>query len=334
MEPVRWGVISTAKIAVGKVLPGMLKSRDMKILAIASREEARAKRWARKLGIPRAYGSYEALLADPEIEAIYNPLPNHLHVPLTLAAARAGKHVLCEKPIAITAGEAEALRELPPDRLVAEAFMVRQHPQWQEARKRAQSGAIGEVQAIQVFFSYYLVDPKNVRNQLDIGGGGLLDIGCYPVVIARYIFGAEPLRAVALIGRDPNFGIDHLTTGIVDFGQGRRLDFTVSTQSVPHQRVEIIGTKGRIEVPIPFNAPQGKALRLYLDKGQKLGGASAKSIPIKPSDQYRLQGEAFSRAVRGVEPLAYGVEDAICQMRVLDALFRSAETERWEAIGK
>jgi predicted dehydrogenase len=332
MEPVRWGVISTARIGVVKVLPGMLKSRELKILAIASREEKRAKRWAKKLGIPRAYGSYEALLADPEIEAIYNPLPNHLHVPLTLAAVRAGKHVLCEKPIAITAAEAETLRELPPDKLVAEAFMVRNHPQWQEARKRAQSGAIGEVQAIQVFFSYHLVDPANVRNQADIGGGGLLDIGCYPVVVARYIFGAEPLRAIALIDRDPNFKIDRLTTGIVDFGQGRRLDFTVSTQSVDHQRVDIVGTKGRIEVPIPFNAPQGKTTRLYLDKGQKLGGAGAKSIPIRPSDQYRLQGEAFSRAVRGIEPLAYGIEDSIRQMRVLDALFRSEESGRWETI--
>jgi len=332
MEPVRWGVISTARIGVAKVLPGMLRSRELKILAIASREEKRAKRWAKKLGIPRAYGSYEALLADPEIEAIYNPLPNHLHVPLTLAAVRAGKHVLCEKPIAITAAEAEVLRELPPDRLVAEAFMVRNHPQWQEARKRAQSGALGEVRAIQVFFSYHLVDPANVRNQADIGGGGLLDIGCYPVVVARYIFGAEPLRAIALIDRDPNFRIDRVTTGIVDFGQGRRLDFTVSTQSVDHQRVDIVGTKGRLEVPIPFNAPQGKATRLYLDKGQKLAGAAAKSISIRPSDQYRLQGEAFSRAVRGIEPLAYGVEDSIRQMRVLDALFRSTETGRWETI--
>ena len=332
MEPVRWGVISTARIGVAKVLPGMVRSRELKILAIASREEKRAKRWAKKLGIPRAYGSYEALLADPEIEAIYNPLPNHLHVPLTVAAVRAGKHVLCEKPIAITAAEAETLRELPPDKLVAEAFMVRNHPQWQEARKRAQSGALGEVRAIQVFFSYHLVDPANVRNQPDIGGGGLLDIGCYPVVVARYIFGAEPLRAIALIDHDPNFKIDRMTTGIVDFGQGRRLDFTVSTQSVDHQRVDIVGTKGRIEVPIPFNAPQGKATRLYLDKGQKLGGAAAKSIAIRPSDQYRLQGEAFSRAVRGIEPLAYGIEDSIRQMRVLDALFRSAVTGQWETI--
>jgi predicted dehydrogenase len=332
MEPVRWGVISTARIGVEKVLPGMLKSRELEIVAIASRDEKRARRWARKLGIPRAYGSYEALLADPQIEAIYNPLPNHLHVPLTAAAARAGKHVLCEKPIAITAAEAEALRGLPPDVLVAEAFMVRHHPQWQEARKRVQAGAIGQIQAIQVFFSYHNVDPANVRNQADIGGGGLLDIGCYPVVIARYFFGEEPQRAVALIDRDPKFGTDRLASGIVDFGAGRRLDFTVSTQSVAHQRVDLVGSKGRIEIGIPFNAPQGKATRIYVDKGQKLGGASAKAVAIRPADQYRLQGEAFSRAVRGLEPLAYGVEDAIRQMRVLDALFRSAGSGRWEPV--
>jgi len=233
MEPVRWGVVSTAKIATEKVLPGMLKSRQIRVTAIASRDEKRARRWARKLGIPRAYGSYDALLADPEIEAIYNPLPNHLHVPMTLAAARAGKHVLCEKPIGLTAGEAEALRGLPQGVLVAEAFMVRHHPQWQEVRRRAASGALGEVHAIQVFFSYFNVDPKDVRNQADIGGGALLDIGCYPGVVARYIFGAEPERAVALIERDPKFGTDRLTTGIVDFGNGRRLDFTVSTNRCP-----------------------------------------------------------------------------------------------------
>ena len=332
MEPVRWGVISTANIGTEKVLPGMLKSRQIRLMAIASRDEKRARRWARKLGIPKAYGSYEALLADPEIGAVYNPLPNHLHVPMTVAAARAGKHVLCEKPIALTAREAETLRNLPQEILVAEAFMVRHHPQWQEVRRRAASGALGQVHAIQVFFSYFNVDPKDVRNQADIGGGALLDIGCYPVVVARYIFGAEPERAIALIDRDPNFGTDRLATGIVDFGSGRRPDFTVSTQSVLHQRVDVVGTKGRIEVAIPFNAPQGKSMRIYFDKGQKLGGAAAKTVTIRAADQYRLQGEAFSRAVRGIEPLDFGVEDAIRQMRVLDALFRSAESGKWEAV--
>jgi predicted dehydrogenase len=332
MKPVRWGVISTANIGVAKVLPGMKKSKQIELLGIGSRDIKLAKKWAKKLGIPRAYGSYEELLADPDIEAIYNPLPNHLHVPMTLAAVRAGKHVLCEKPIAMTAAEADALRDLPQERLVAEAFMVRHHPQWIEARKRVRAGQIGDVRAIQVMFSYFNRDPKNVRNMADIGGGGILDIGCYPVVVSRYIFDTEPIRAFALIERDPDFKTDRLASCILDFGGGRRLDFTISTQLVAQQRVEIMGTKGRIEVPIPFNAPQGKPTKIRLDKGAKLGGASAKSIAIKAADQYQLQGEAFSRAVRGIAPLDYGVEDAIRQMRALDALFRSGESGGWEPV--
>ena len=332
MKPVRWGVISTARIGVEKVLPGMIKSKQIDMLAIGSRDIKLARKWAKKLGIPRAYGSYEELLADPDIEAIYNPLPNHLHVPMTLAAVQAGKHVLCEKPIAITAAEAEQLRTLPNDRLVGEAFMVRHHPQWIEARKRVKAGQIGEVRAIQMGFSYFLLDPDNVRNKADIGGGGILDIGCYPVVIARYIFDAEPVRAFAQIDRDPAMKTDRLVSAIVDFGGGRRLDFTISTQLVAHQRIDILGTKGRIEVPVPVNAPQGKATKLRLDKGATLGGTTAKTIPIKAADQYQLQGEAFGKAVRGLAPLGYGVEDAIKQMRVLDALFRSGESGRWENV--
>ena len=334
MKPVRWGVISTARIGVEKVLPGMMASKQIEMLGIGSRDIKLARKWAKKLGIPRAYGSYEELLADPDIEAIYNPLPNHLHVPLTLAAVRAGKHVLCEKPIAITAAEAEQLRQVPADRLVAEAFMVRHHLQYKEAKKRIKAGQIGELRAIQVFFTYFLTDPNNVRNMADIGGGGILDIGCYPVVVARYLFEAEPVRVVSLVERDPTFKTDRLASAIVDFGEGRRLDFTISTQLVPHQRVDIAGTKGRIEVVIPFNAPPRKAMRLWLDKGAKLGGAAAKAITIKPCDQYQLQGEAFSRAVRGLEPLPYGVEDSIKQMRVLDALFRSEKSGAWEAVGE
>jgi len=332
MKPVRWGVISTAKIGVEKVLPGMLASKQIDMLAIGSRDLKLARKWAKKLGIPRAYGSYEELLADPDIEAIYNPLPNHLHVPLTLAAVRAGKHVLCEKPIAITAPEAEQLRQVPADRLVAEAFMVRHHPQWKEAKKRVKAGQIGELRAIQSFFSYFLTDPTNVRNKADIGGGCILDIGCYPVVVARYLFDAEPVRVVSLIERDPVMKTDRLASAIVDFGEGRRLDFTVSTQLVLHQRVDIVGTKGRIEVPIPFNATPKKAMKIRLDKGAKLGGADAKAIAVKACDQYQLQGEAFGRAVRGLEPLPYGIEDSIMQMRALDALFRSEKSGRWEPV--
>jgi predicted dehydrogenase len=329
-DPVRWGVISTARIGWEKVLPGMMKSKDIEIRAISSRTLPTAKKWAKKLGIPVAYGTYEDMLDDPDIEVVYNPLPNHLHVPLTLAAAKKGKHVLCEKPMAMSAKEAEKLRSAPGSVMIAEAFMVRQHPQWLKAREIAQSGKLGTLRAIQCFFSYHNTDPRNVRNMADIGGGAVYDIGCYPIVTARFIFDAEPERVIAIIDRDPEFRTDRTTSAILDYGQGRQLTFTVSTQTVPYQRVNIFGTKGRLEVEIPFNAPQGAALRLWLDDGKKLGDASAKVVKIEKADQYQLQGEYFSRVVRGKEKNLYGVEDAIQQARILDAVFRSAKSGKWE----
>ena len=326
----RWGIISTANIGTKTVIPGMLKSSKFEVRAIASRSLPTAKKWAKKLGIPVAYGSYEELLDDPEIEAVYNPLPNHLHVPLTLAAAKKGKHVLCEKPIALSAAEAESLKQVPAGILIAEAFMVRHHPQWQKARDLARKGKLGPLRAIQSMFTYFNIDPANVRNMKDIGGGAAYDIGCYPVVVARYIFGTEPKRVVSLIDRDPDFGTDRTTSALVDFGEGRHLTFTTSTQSVPYQRVNILGTKGRLEVEIPYNAPQGGAMKLYLDDGSKLAGAVAKTIKLEKADQYQLQGEAFSRAVRGKQKLEFGLDDAILQMRVLDALFRSETSGDWE----
>lgn len=327
---VRWGIISTAEIGVEHVIPGMLKSRQLEVRAIASRSQATAKKAARKLGIPVAYGSYDELFDDPAIEAVYNPLPNHLHVPITLAAAARGKHVLCEKPIALTATEAKKLKSAPAGTIIAEAFMVRHHPQWQRARELVRAGRLGTVRAVQSLFCYYNVDPDNIRNMADIGGGGAYDIGCYPIVVARYIFAAEPRRVMALIDRDPTFATDRLTSAVIDFGEGRHLTFTVSTQLVAHQRVNILGTKGRLEVVIPFNPPQGDAMTIYLDNGKKLGDASAKAIKLAKADQYQLQAEAFSRAVRGETTLEFGVDDAVLQARVLDALFRSERSGRWE----
>jgi predicted dehydrogenase len=332
MQPVRWGILSTAKIGRVKVVPGMMKSPLCNIIAIASREEASAREMATELGIPRAYGSYEALLADPEIEAIYNPLPNHLHVPMTLAAAAAGKHVLCEKPIAITANEAEQLRQAASQVLIAEAFMVRHHPQWHRARDVIRRGDIGELRSIQIIFSYFNADPGNIRNKADIGGGGLLDIGCYAVVAGRYFFDAEPLRVVTLMDRDPTFGVDRTTSALMDFGAGRQLAFTVSTQSVPYQRIQILGTKGRIEIEIPFNAPPDHPTRIFVDDGSTHGNRSARGIEFPAVDQYRLQGEAFSQVIRGAAPLDYGLEDAILNMRILDALRRSEVSTAWEEI--
>lgn len=329
MKPVKWGVISTADIGLKKVLPGMLKSPEIEIVAIASRNLKRAQAAAAQLGIANAYGSYEAMLADPEIEAIYNPLPNHLHVPLTLAAARAGKHVLCEKPIAITAKEAVALRKLPKSVHVAEAFMVRHALQWIEARRRVKAGEIGEVRAIQVMFSYFNRDPKNVRNMAGIGGGGMLDIGCYPITVSRYIFGADPLRAAATVERDPKFKTDRLAGAILEFSKGRHLTFTISTQLAPYQRVHIMGTKGRIEIEIPFNAPPDQANRIFV-QGMEMNEGEWLSMPV--SDQYQLQAEAFGRVIRKKEKLVWGVEDAIINMKIIDALFKSGKSGKFEKI--
>lgn len=327
MKPVKWGIISTANIGVAKVIPGMLKSRDIEIVAISSRRKKTAQDWATKLGIPKAYGSYEEMLADPEIEAVYNPLPNHLHVPLTLAAARAGKHVLCEKPVAITAREAEKLRKAPKGIHIAEAFMVRHAAQWIAARDLVKKNKIGEVKAIQVLFSYFNRDPGNVRNQADIGGGGLLDIGCYPITVSRFIFGAEPQRVIAAFERDPKFRTDRLASGLADFGKGRQLSFAVSTQLAPYQRVNIMGTKGRIEIEIPFNAPPDRPNR-YFVQGMTMNEGMWTELPV--SDQYQLQAEAFGRIIRRRQKPVWEVEDAIQNMRILDAFLRSEKSGRWE----
>lgn len=332
MKKVVWGVLSTARIGWEKVIPAMQQGEHCEIRAIASRNLEKGRAWADKLGIPQAYGSYVELLADPEIEAIYNPLPNDQHVPLTLAAARAGKHVLCEKPVALTATQAAELREVAGKVHIMEAFMVRFHPQWIAARKRIQSGELGDLRAIQTYFSYFNRDPGNIRNQADIGGGALYDIGCYPIVTGRFLFGAEPRRVIALIDRDPEFKTDRMVSALVDFGEGRRLDFTVSTQSVPYQRVQICGTKKRIEIQIPFNAPLGGSCEVYSDDGTCLDGQSTTTETIPACNQYTLQGDEFSRVVRGEISLPYGVEDAIRNMRVIDALFESEKTGAWVTI--
>jgi len=331
MKKVVWGVLSTAKIGQERVLPGMMKSPLCEIRAIASRSQATARKAADRLGIAQAYGSYEALLADPEIDAIYNPLPNHLHVPLTLQAA-AGKHVLCEKPIALNAEQAAQLTAAAGKVLIMEAFMVRFHPQWLRARELVRNGDIGALRAVQFLFCYSNTDPANIRNRADIGGGALYDIGCYAITAGRFFFEAEPLRGIALIDRDPDFRTDRLTSALVDFGSARQLNFTVSTQLAPYQRVQLCGTKGRIEIQIPVNPAQGGQTLVYIDDGSSLAGAGIRTETIPASDQFMLQGEAFSRAVRGEITLPYGVEHAVLGMRAIDALFRSESSGRWEEV--
>jgi len=288
MKPVRWGILSTAGIGTKKVIPGMLKSRELEVAAIASRNLGTAQSAAAALGIPSAHGSYEALLADPTIEAIYNPLPNHLHVPLTLAALQAGKHVLCEKPMAISAAEIEVLRPYASRLHVREAFMVRHHPQWLAVREELRRGTIGELRFMHVPFTYFNADPANIRNQADIGGGALYDIGCYAIVAGRWFLEGEPVRATAFVARDAGFGIDATTSGLMEFGRGRHLVFSVSMQVAPCQRVRLVGTEGRLEIEIAFSAPRDQPCRFFVDGAGALDGSGVETVTLPVADQYRL----------------------------------------------
>ena len=332
-DKLRWGIISTAAIGANHVIPAMLQSSRLSVDAIASRDLAKGEAMAKKLGIPKAYGSYEELFADPEIDAVYNPLPNHLHVPVTIQAMEAGKHVLCEKPIALDAKEAEQLvaaRERT-GKLVTEAFMVRHHPQWKRAKELADSGALGRVRVVQTMFSYHNMDAGNVRNMADIGGGGLYDIGCYAVLTSRFIFGREPKRVVSLVEFDPTFRTDRLASAIVDYGEGDRLVFTCSTQLVPSQSVAIMGTEKAVTVEIPFNQDPTRPARLRIDDGSYIKGGTPEYEDLAPANQYMLQAEAFGEAV-AAGSLPYPIEDAVKNMRVIDALFESARTDGWVAL--
>jgi predicted dehydrogenase len=325
----RWGILGTAKIARLKVIPAIQRSAHSEVVALASRSLERAEAVSRELGIAKAYGTYDALLGDPNVDVIYNPLPNDQHVAFTLAATRAGKHVLCEKPIGLNAADAERLREAPRDRIILEGFMVRFHPQWLRAREIMRSGELGEVRVITGFFSYHNIDPGNIRNHADQGGGAAWDIGCYPIVGARFLFESEPRRVIALIDRHPTFKTDRVTSALLDFGGGRRLDFTVSTQCVPHQSIQVFGTKQRLEILIPFNAPQGESTALFVDDGSMLDRSSARRETLPPSDQYMEQADAIAKAIHGGTSLPYGVEDAIQNMRILDAMMTSERTNTW-----
>ena len=333
LAPVRWGVLGASNFALKVSLPGMISGPLTQVVALASRNIGKARAAAQSLGIAKAYGSYEELLADPDIDIIYNPLPNHMHAEWTARAARAGKHVLCEKPIALNAHEAEALIAVQREtgKLISEAFMIRHHPQWRQAKAWIDSGRIGDLVGVQTIFSYFNRDAANIRNRKEVGGGALYDIGCYAVNTSRYLFGREPLRAVALIERDPDFGTDRLTSGLVDFG-GAHLTFICSTQAVPCQRVNAFGTKGRIEIEIPFNAPATAPCRIFLDDGSALNGSSAEVTTFPVVNQYHLQSEALSRAIRTGSPIENGIDVAVGNMRVIDALFRSAEHGGWEKI--
>jgi predicted dehydrogenase len=322
MRKIQWGVLSTARIGVNKVIPALQASEFGTVAALASRDRTQADTVARRLGIARAHGSYEALLADPAIDAVYIPLPNHLHVPWSIRALEAGKHVLCEKPIGLNSAEAETLiaaaRRFPRLK-VMEAFMYRHHPQWQRAQQLIAEGAIGRLRTVQAFFSYWNVDPKNIRNDPAIGGGGLMDIGCYCVSLARFLFGAEPQRVQGSVEIDPTFGVDRLASGLLEFAEGTAT-FTCATQLAPYQRVNVFGTEGRIEIEIPFNAPPDRPSRIWHQRGAKI-----EEILLPVCDQYTRQGDLFARAILDDTPVPTPLEDAVANLRVIEALLAQAK---------
>src|SRR5215467_9552910 len=326
MQKVRWGILSTANIGTAKVIPAMQQGTYCEIAAIASRNLEKAQAAAAQLGISKSYGSYEELLADPEIDAIYNPLPNHLHVPWSIKALQVGKHVLCEKPLALTSAEGQTLVEVArqyPRLKVMEAFMYRFHPQWQRTRHLVLEGDIGETRTIQSFFSYYLDDPNNIRNKGEVGGGGMLDIGCYSVSLARFIFGTEPNHVFGTVEYDPHLKIDRLASGILDFGGGTAT-FTCATQLVPYQRVNIFGTTGRVEIEIPFNAPANQPCKIWYQHSDE-----TEEIQVEACNQYTLQGDAFSQAILNNTDAPTPIEDAVANMKVIEAIFQSAKTGTW-----
>jgi predicted dehydrogenase len=332
-KKVRWGVLGVANIAAKKVIPAMQKGERSEIVAIASRSADRARQAAEELGIAKAYGSYEELLADAEVEAIYNPLPNHLHVPWSIKAAKRAKHVLCEKPIALSAKEVESLIEVRHRTgvKIGEAFMVRTHPQWLRAREIVRNGEIGELRAIMSPFSYFNRDPENVRNVAEFGGGGLMDIGCYPITMSRFLFEREPARVASVVDRDPEMKVDRLTSAILDFAPGQAV-FTCSTQLVPFQRMQILGTRGRVEIEIPYNIPPDRPSRIFIDEGSELAGRSARIEEISTCDQYTVQGDLFSKAIQEGGDVPVSLENAHANMLAIEAVFRAGETGRWESV--
>ena len=327
MQRVRWGIVSTAKIGTEKVIPAMQKAAYCDIVGIASRDLDKANQAASALGIPKTYGSYEALLADPDIDAIYNPLPNHLHVPVSIQALQAGKHVLCEKPIGLSSDEGQQLvdagRQHPHLKLM-EAFMYRHHPQWQKAQQLVQQGGVGALRTIQSFFSYHNVDPDNIRNMAEIGGGGLMDIGCYPISLSRFIFAGEPQRVLGLVEYDERFKTDHLATAILQFESGFST-LTCSTQLASYQRVNIVGTEGRVEIEIPFNAPPDRPCLLWHQSD-----SGTEEVAFDICDQYGIQGDLFSEAILNDTPVPTPIEDAVANMKVLEAVVRSGRSSTWE----
>ncbi len=329
MKTIRWGILSTAKIATGKVIPAMQAGERTEVVAIASRAETKARAEADRLGIARAYGSYEALLADPDVDAIYNPLPNDQHVPWSVRALEAGKHVLCEKPIALSAAEGRRLADSAarfPKLKLMEAFMYRHHPQWREAKRLVDSGRIGRLRTIQTFFSFFNDDPANIRHDPTKGGGALMDIGCYAISLSRWLFGAEPARVVGDVEIHPEWRVDRTASAILDFADRGSATFTCSMAVTPFQVVHVVGAEGRIELSeVPFNAPNNAPCALRVQRGD----GAVERIELETCDQYTIQGDLFARSILDDTPVPTPIDDAIRNMDVIEAILASGRGGGW-----
>ena len=332
-KPVNWGVISTSSYGRERIVPAIMKGKNLTVSAIASRNAATARKAADELGIETAYGSYQEILDDPDIEAVYIPLPNHLHVPWSSRAAEAGKHVLCEKPLAMNAAEAETLIAVQErtGMLIQEALMVLTHPQFLRARALVAEGRIGELRAVHVFLTWTIPNPTDIRMYPEFGGGILYDGGCYAVTTSRFFFETEPTRVVMLVDPDPAHGVDRTVCALVDFPNGQA-SFVASQALVYYQRVQILGTQGRIDIEVPFDSTGEKPCKLFLSDSPFDEGTIVTET-VAPVDQYTLQAELFSEAIRNGTPQSVSLENSIRNMRAIDALFRSAKSGGWESVG-
>jgi predicted dehydrogenase len=334
IQPVRWGIISTANIAKAKLVPAMKASPWCDVVAVGSRSLESAKSFAEEFDIPNAYGSYEEVINDPDVEAVYIPLPNHLHVETAIRAAKAGKHILCEKPIALNATEAEVLVNTPKNVLIAEAFMVRHHPQWTKLRSLLKSGQYGEVCTAQALLSFMLDSPNDFRFKPEFGGGALYDLGCYTTMTSRFVFDSEPLRVFCAMEIDSNTNTDYLSSAILDYGNGRQATFTCSIKMAASQRLQVVTNTSMFDLPAPYVPTTSAPASILIDQSAGLDDYAPISIEVEQAEQYQCEATNFAKAVRGVTPLTFGIEDAVNQMRVIDALFASANSGTWTPVSK
>lgn len=328
IEPVKWGILGAARIAENAILPAMEKSTLCRPWAIAARDVARAAAMADRCFVPKAYGSYDALLADPEIEAVYVALPNHLHVEWARKAADAGKHVLVEKPAAMEAIEFDALVGVPPHIKIAEAFMVRHQPRWQHLKAVLQDQTYGAPLTFSSLLSFLMTKEDDFRQTPEMGGGAYYDLGCYTAMAARFVFSSEPLRAMALMHRNAA-GIDMFTSVILDFGDGRQATFMVSLAQASSQSIEIVCERAFITLPQAYVPSRSEPNRIVIDTSSDHSRSEAHSVEFPALDQYEAEVTNFARVVRGLDAPFYGLDDARANAAVADAIIASARSGTW-----